>query len=87
MAAPLLPILLTVGRVSKHALTHWQGLLAFAGLAIATSFSFNSFLQQATDSALALWPILSLACFFLLLREFIKGWLAVKKQEATKEKG
>lgn len=81
MAVPLVVLLPMIGRALITMLSRWQGLLALIGVVVATSFSLKMLLSQATSSALSLWPILTMACLFLLAREFIRGWLAVKSKE------
>ncbi len=66
MAAPLVPVLLIVGRSVGMALRRWQGIVALAGLIFATGFTFNSMLRQMGDTAISLWPLLSIICFTFL---------------------
>lgn len=81
MAAPLLPVFALAIRGLGHALSRWQGILAFAGLIAVTSFSFSSFFNQATESIRSLWPILSVAFAFLLLREIVRSYFKLKNKE------
>lgn len=83
MAVPIIAMLPMIGRSLIFALSRWQGILAFAGFAVATSFSAKIFLDQITSSALRLWPILALACLFLLMREVIRGWITIRSKEAS----
>lgn len=83
MPVPVVAALPMIGKSLKFALSRWQGILAFAGFTVATSFSINIFVNQLTSSALRLWPILAIACLFLLLKEFIRGWLTIKAKEAS----
>jgi len=85
MAGPLIALLPTAASALKIVFSRWQGILAFTGFFVATTFSINAFISQITDSALRLWPILAIACFFLLMKEFIRGWVIIKSKE-TKTK-
>lgn len=85
MAAPLIALLPMIGKSMKFVLSKWQNILAFAGFAVATSFSINMFLNQVVNSILSLWPLLSLACLFLLIKEFIRGWITIRSKEVSRE--
>jgi hypothetical protein len=81
MALPIAPILFMVGRSVATALRKWPGILAFTGLIIATGFTFMAMINQMGETALRLWPILVIACFFLLLKEVVKAWVKIKQNE------
>lgn len=86
MAVPLIGILPSLAAVLRITFTRWQGIIAFTGFFVATTFSVNSFINQATDSALRLWPFLAIGCFFLLLKELIRGWIIIKSKKSKNKK-
>nr|WP_295712169.1 hypothetical protein [uncultured Halomonas sp.] len=82
MAAPIiLPLLSLAGRSLVQLMSRWQGVLAVAGLVLASGFMIKEMMRQAGETALSLWPLLALACFFLLAKEFIRAWLKVRNKE------
>ncbi|MCE8004407.1 hypothetical protein [Billgrantia ethanolica] len=67
MAVPIvLPLLVTAGRSVALLLRRWQGVLALTGLIFATGFSLNGMIDQMGKTAVSLWPLLALGCFFFL---------------------
>ncbi|WP_148252238.1 hypothetical protein [Aidingimonas lacisalsi] len=86
MAIPLAPALLILARSVGVALRKWPSILALTGLVAASGFTFNSMVRQAGETALSLWPLLALACFFLLAREVLKAWLKIKSKEGNVKK-
>lgn len=84
MALPIAPILMTLGRSVGVALRQWRGIVALTGMIVATGFTFNIMLSQAGKTALALWPLVALICFFLFAKEAFRGWAKIKRLEAEK---
>lgn len=60
---------------------NWKGVLALCGLVATTGFSAKELLHGGADSALKLWPIAALACLLLLVREFMRGYFDLKREE------
>ncbi|MGM0826275.1 MAG: hypothetical protein ACQEUY_16355 [Pseudomonadota bacterium] len=82
MAAPIiLPLLSLAGRSLIQLMSRWQGVLAAIGLVVASGFTIRELMRQAGETALSLWPLLALACFFFLAKEFIRAWLKVRNKE------
>ena len=81
MALPIVPIwgALTV------AIKKTPTIVLLATTVVATSFSLSSCTSQVADTALSLWPLLALICFFLLAREVAKSYFEIKKSEKIKE--
>lgn len=74
MAVPLIP-------VTKVLIKSWPAIVAFTGLILATGFSFAYMLRQAGETALNLWPLVAIACFFFLTKEVVRAWYKIKKKE------
>ncbi|WP_194756638.1 hypothetical protein [Aliidiomarina indica] len=70
--------LIPIGRAAIHLARRWQGVLAIIGVTVATGFTLKSMFNQMGQTALSLWPLLLLTFFFLLIKEFIRSWFAVK---------
>lgn len=85
MAVPFAPLLLVAGRALAGALKRPGGLLAFGGVILASGITFNVMLRQMGETALSLWPLLGLACFFFLLKEVVRAWVKIRKYEMDKE--
>lgn len=81
MAAPLAPVLWMLGRSLATALRKWPNILALGTLLLAGGFSVKLMLKQMGETALSLWPLLALACFFFLLKEVVKAWVQIRKNE------
>lgn len=64
MAAPLIPVVKVLAK-------SWPAIVAFAGLILATGFSFAYMIRQAGEAALNLWPLIALVCFFFLAKEVV----------------
>lgn len=70
MAGPalLIPFFSVAARSVGVLLRRWQGVTALIGLVVASGFTFNAMVRQMADTALSLWPLLALACFFCWLK-------------------
>jgi len=88
MAGPalLIPFLSVAARSVGVLLRRWQGITALIGLVVASGFTFNAMVRQMADTALNLWPLLALACFFLLAKEFLRAWFKVRKAEVERRR-
>ena len=85
MAVPFAPVLLAAGRALAEALKRPSALLACGGVILASGITFNGMLRQMGETALSLWPLLGLACFFFLLKEVVRAWVKIRKYEMDKE--
>ncbi len=75
---PAIPLILgALGRLVQS----WQGILAIAGMALTAGFVWNRFLADTKDAILELWPIAALGFTLLLIREFMKNYFELKKEQ------
>ena len=87
MALPLVQFLAVAGRAVAITLRKWPGLLAAAGFVVTTSFSFSHLVSEVGQTALNLWPLLALACFFVLAREVVKSYFKLQIRKEKKGDG
>lgn len=64
----------------KYLIQNGRPLLYSIGLIAAGTISLKSLAEEAKDTAIGLWPLLALTFFFLLLREFIRGYFKAKEK-------
>ena len=83
MALPIIP----AWSVLVFAMKRTRSIVYFVGILAATGFSLSSCTSQVADTALSLWPLLALICFFLLAREVKKSYFEIKKSEKIKKEG
>ncbi|MFG6667537.1 hypothetical protein ACGK9R_10545 [Halomonas sp. HNIBRBA4712] len=77
----ILPLLSLAGRSLLQLMRRWPNVLAVTGLIVASGFTIMGMMRQAGETALSLWPLLALASFFFLAKEFIRAWLKVRNKE------